>query len=139
MQPPTPSTLAPGKLDATYPGRADQIRLVRADLRALLVGSPLADDVILCASELAANAVLHSRSRRSGGTFTVRAAVHEHVYARVEVQDNEGPWTTSASCAEAGRHGLDIVQALASEWGIEGNDACHIVWVSLDWPQPESR
>jgi hypothetical protein len=69
MQPPAPGALAPRKLDVTYPGRADQIRLVRADLRTVLDDCPLADDVILCASELAANAVLLSRSRRPGGTF----------------------------------------------------------------------
>ncbi len=132
-----PSTLAPRRLDATYPGRADQIRLVRADLRVVLVGCPLADDVILCASELAANAVLHSRSRLPGGTFTVRAAVRDHVYVRVEVEDNGGPWTTGTSCAEAGRHGLDIVQVLASDWGIDGGDACRSVWALLDWPEPK--
>jgi hypothetical protein len=46
------------------PRNPDQIRAVRADLRALLGDSPIADDVILCASELAANAALHSRSRK---------------------------------------------------------------------------
>jgi anti-sigma regulatory factor (Ser/Thr protein kinase) len=35
----------------------------------------MADDVILCASELAANAATHSRSRLSGGTFTVRIKI----------------------------------------------------------------
>jgi hypothetical protein len=37
----------------TYPGTADQIRVVRADLRALLDDCPMADDVLVCASELA--------------------------------------------------------------------------------------
>ena len=50
--------------------------MVRADLRALLQECPVADEVILCASELAANAALHSDSRLVGGTFTVRATVH---------------------------------------------------------------
>jgi hypothetical protein len=45
-----------------YPGRVEQVSMVRADLRAMLNGCPVADDVILCASELAANAVRHSRS-----------------------------------------------------------------------------
>jgi serine/threonine-protein kinase RsbW len=133
MQPPAPSALAPRQLDFTYPGRADQIRLVRADLRAVLVGCPLADDVILCASELAANAVLHSRSRRPGGTFTVRAAVREHVDIRVEVEDNGGPWVTAPIDGESGRHGLDIVQALACQWGIDGDDVRRTAWVVLAW------
>jgi anti-sigma regulatory factor (Ser/Thr protein kinase) len=47
--------------------------------------------VILCVSELAANAAQHSRSRLPGGTFTVRATVCPGLYARIEVQDNGGP------------------------------------------------
>jgi hypothetical protein len=47
----------------TYPGSIEHVSTVRADLRALLPDCPAADDVILCASELAANAALHSRSR----------------------------------------------------------------------------
>src|SRR6266478_3363036 len=43
-------------------GTTEQIRAVRADLRGLLGDCPMADDVILCASELAANAAIHSRS-----------------------------------------------------------------------------
>jgi serine/threonine-protein kinase RsbW len=132
MQPPTPSTLAPRMLDATYPGRADQVRLVRADLRAVLAGCPLADDVILCASELAANAVLHSRSRLPGGNFTVRAAVREHASVRIEVEDNGGPWIASRTEDRVRRHGLDIVQALASKWGIDGDDGCRVAWALLD-------
>ena len=77
----------------TYPGSTEHIRAVRADLRALLGDCPMADDVILCASELAANAALHSRSRLPGGTFTVRATISPGHYAWIEVEDNGGPWT----------------------------------------------
>ena len=59
----------------TYPGTAEHIRIVRADLRAVLHECPMADDVILCASELAANAAIHTRSRLPGGTFTVRVKI----------------------------------------------------------------
>ena len=48
--------------------------------------------MILCASELAANAAVHSRSRLPGGTFTVRATVSPGLHARVEVEDNGGAW-----------------------------------------------
>jgi hypothetical protein len=40
----------------TYPGTTGHISAVRDGLRALLHGCPMADDVILCASELATNA-----------------------------------------------------------------------------------
>jgi serine/threonine-protein kinase RsbW len=137
MQPPTRTALAPRTIDVTYPGRADQIRLVRADLRTVLVGCPLADDVILCASELAANAVLHSRSRLRGRTFAVKVSVSERGI-RIAVEDNGGRWVGGASRVEVGQHGLDIVRALASDWGIDGDDAHRIVWAVLDWPQAEA-
>jgi thymidylate kinase len=63
---------APACFTRTYPARLNQIRQVRADLRAVLDGCPIADDLLLCASELATNAALHSNSRRPGGTLTVR-------------------------------------------------------------------
>ena len=87
----TPAAQAPA-LRTTYPGGTEHTRAVRADLRAALRDCPRADDVILCASELAANAAQHSRSRLPGGTFTVRAVLDPDHYARIEVQDDGGPW-----------------------------------------------
>jgi hypothetical protein len=71
MHMPAPRALALAS-SVTYPGTAEHIRIVRADLRAALHQFPMAEDVILCASELAANAAIHSRSRLPGGTFTSR-------------------------------------------------------------------
>jgi anti-sigma regulatory factor (Ser/Thr protein kinase) len=83
----TPAAHAPA-LTATYPGDAQHIRAVRADLRPVLGDQPRADDAILRASELAANAALHSHSRLPGGTFTVQAIISPGRYTRIEVQDN---------------------------------------------------
>jgi len=128
----------------TYPGSMEYVRVVRADLRALLPGCPMADEVILCASELAANAAVHSDSGMPGGTFTVRAGVHAgctvragaHAgcHVRVEVEDNGGPWVAAPS-HPGGHHGLDIVRALASEWGINGNHAARTIWARFDWSE----
>ena len=115
MQPPASELLALRARETTYPGTAEHISTVRADLRPLLHDCPVADDVILCASELAANAALHSNSRLPGGTFTVRILVSRSDFIRVEVHDNGGPWT-SASADTTGHHGLDIVRALADKW-----------------------
>ncbi|HVB44406.1 MAG TPA: hypothetical protein VNF47_17140 [Streptosporangiaceae bacterium] len=46
----------------TFPGTADQVRRARRLLADVLDGCPVADDVILCLSELATNAILHSAS-----------------------------------------------------------------------------
>ncbi len=92
MHTPALRTIALRTTEVTYPGGTEHIRAVRADLRAILDDCPRADDVILCASELAANAAQHSRSRLPGGSFAVRAAVNPDLGVRIEVQDNGGPW-----------------------------------------------
>ena len=63
MPTPAPRALALRANGVAYPAEAKHISAVRADLRVLLSDCPMADDVILCASELAANAaVIHSHS-----------------------------------------------------------------------------
>src|SRR6266496_3859086 len=119
MHTPAPRTVGLRTTDVTYPGGTEHIRAVRADLRAVLRDCPRADDVILCASELAANAALHSNSRLPGGTFTVRAIISRGDYIRIEVHDNGGPWAP-AMADQSGHHGLDIIRTFATEWGIEG-------------------
>jgi serine/threonine-protein kinase RsbW len=129
----TPAAHAPA-LTATYPGDAQHIRAVRADLRTVLGDYPRADDAILCASELAANAALHSHSRLSGGTFTVQAIISLGLYTRIEVRDDGGPWN-QAMVDPARHHGLDIVRAVADEWGIDGDQTGRTIWARFDWPE----
>ena len=117
----------------TYPGRIEHIRIVRADLRAVLHGCPMADDVILCTSELAANATIHSRSQLPGGTFTVRVKISPGDYAWIEVEDDGGPKSPELRDAR-GHHGLDIVRALATDWGISGDHTVRTIWARFDWP-----
>jgi serine/threonine-protein kinase RsbW len=133
MHTPVSRALAPCTASVTYPGTTEQIRAVRADLRGLLGDCPMADDVILCASELATNSAIHSRSRLSSGIFTVRATISPGNYAWVEVEDSGGPWAPAISDPTR-RHGLDIVRALASDWGIDGDDTVRVVWARLNWP-----
>jgi len=102
-------------------------------MRMVLGDHPRADDAILCASELAANAALHSHSRLPGGTFTVQAIISPGCYTRIEVQDDGGPWN-QAMVAPARHHGLDIVRAVADEWGIDGDHASRTIWARFDWP-----
>jgi len=131
---PAPTTFGLRTTEATYPGGTEHIRAVRADLRAVLDDCPRADDVILCASELAANAAQHSRSRLPGGTFTVRATVSADHYARIEVQDSGGPWM-QATIDSARHHGLDIIRAIADAWGSDGGHATRTIWARFDWPE----
>ena len=94
----------------------------------------MADDVILCASELAANAAIHSHSCLPGGTFTVRTKISPGDYAWIEVEDNGGPWTPTVRDPSQ-HHGLDIVRALASECGIDGDHEGRTIWARFDWTE----
>jgi serine/threonine-protein kinase RsbW len=134
MHMPAARTLGVRTIDTTYPGGTEHVRAVRADLRAVLRDCPRADDVVMCASELAANAALHSRSRLPGGTFTVRATVSPDLYARIEVQDDGGPWN-QGMIDPTRHHGLDIVRAVADEWGIDGDHTSRIIWARFDCPE----
>jgi serine/threonine-protein kinase RsbW len=120
----------------SYPGRPEQVQRVRADLRTFLNGYPIADETILVASELAANAAIHSSSRRPGGRFIVRAEVCPGDHAWVEVKDQGGIW--AGHRPRDGRpHGLDIVQAIAGDrsWGIGGDATLgRVAWARLGWP-----
>lgn len=107
----------------TFPATPDQVRMARRFLAGILDGCQPAEDALLCLSELASNAILHSRSARRGGRFAVRVS-QAPGWLTVEVRDEGGPW---APCPADGVHGrgLDIVKALAADVHIsaQGFDA----------------
>ena len=116
----------------TFHGRPDQVSRVRREITAHLEDCPAAGDAILIASELAANAVMHSGS--GGEFFTVRCQAYPD-YVWIEVEDLGGEW----HCKPPGDrpHGLDIINALAGpdNWGTETtSDGDRIVWARLDLP-----
>jgi len=112
--------LSPWVYTASYPGQPGQVRKARAFLASVLDEFPLADDMVLLGSELCANAVLHSGSKKPGGTFAIRAEVREGESVRIEVSDQGGPWAERGR-RRSGSHGLDLVKAIADGWGIEGD------------------
>ena len=134
MRPRASEALAPRTIEVTYPGAVKHVSAVRADLRPLLRDCPLAYEIILCASELAANAALHSNSRLPGGTFTVRVEISPGHYVRMEVEDDGGPWTAKITDS-TGHHGWDLVRALATDWGIEDDRTTRTTWARFDWPE----
>lgn len=118
----------------TFPAQPDQVREARAFVRHALAGCPVSDDAVLCASELAGNSVVHSASGRPGGTFTVSAEIRHGDHVRVEVRDAGGRWNQRAY-GDGRPHGLDIVRAVAADFGIAGDALTGwIVWARLDWP-----
>ncbi len=115
----------------TFNGAADQVSPVRHEVARHLGDCPVTNDAVLIASELATNAILHSRSR--GQTFTIRVALHQH-HIRIECHDSGGPWR---SRQQDGRpHGLHIVEALTGpdSWGAQTTGVgTRIVWAQLKW------
>lgn len=82
--------------EKTYPGVLGTLREVRRDVRASLAdcADALAEDVETVASELAANAVRHSRSGLVGGAYTIRVAhftQRDVPYIWVQVEDMGNP------------------------------------------------
>ncbi|HEV2256054.1 MAG TPA: ATP-binding protein [Streptosporangiaceae bacterium] len=125
--------------EATYPGTADQVRRIRAALRSFLDDCPVADDVILLADELAANAINHSNSGRPGGIFTARAEhIHgDHVWAEIEDQGS-ATWDGNLSRSARHPHGLSLLLALALRCGTGGSPHARTIWFRIDCPTPGS-
>jgi anti-sigma regulatory factor (Ser/Thr protein kinase) len=116
----------------TFPGQAEEAARVRREIAAYLGNCPVTQDMILIASELAANAILHTRSR--GSTFRVRCALSARA-ARIEVEDLGGPWRQRRNPGDR-PHGLGIVQALTGpgQWGTQhAGTGGRIVWARLTW------
>ncbi len=88
----------------------------------------------MLASELATNAILHSRSGHPDRTFTVRAMLYPGDHAWVEVIDQGGKWTADEIDDGHGR-GLAIVAAVAGDgnWGFDGDAASRTAWFRLNW------
>ncbi|MFF5441835.1 ATP-binding protein [Streptomyces achromogenes] len=90
------------------------------------------DDVLLCVSELATNALLHGVP--AGRGFLLRLALHAEGALRVEVHDSgpgevgcPDPVREADAEAEHGR-GLLLVAALADKWGVGERNPGKIVW-----------
>jgi anti-sigma regulatory factor (Ser/Thr protein kinase) len=116
-----------------FPATPANVREARRFLAGVLTNCPAADDTVLCLSELVTNSITHSRSRRPGGRFTVRAEIRgDHL--RVEVQDEGGPWAQPVRRRD-GQHGrgLLIVAQLADNWGRNGDSATGwTVWFQMN-------
>jgi Histidine kinase-like ATPase domain len=115
----------------TFHGRAEEVRQVRREIADYLGGCPVADDIVLIASELAANAILHTQSR--GSTFTVRCHAGPG-QVRIETEDLGGPWRRRNTGDRP--HGLDIIEALTGPdgWGTEpAGTGGRTVWARLTW------
>lgn len=116
------------------PGRPDYVRDAR-NLVAKALGDlhPRRDDAVLMTSELVTNAVLHTNSRRRGGTVMI-TVLESADGVRVEVADSGSELTAPVVRADvfcADGHGLFLVQSLADQWGYLRDEAGTTVWFWL--------
>ncbi|GIH73879.1 ATP-binding protein [Planobispora longispora] len=114
-------------------GAPDQVGQARR-LISMTLGRdhPLYDDCVLLTSELATNAVVHSRSGQ-GGAFTLMVC-RSPGGVRVCVQDEgspEIPCVCHASDEATGGRGLPLVEALAHRWGLVREAGVNKVWFEL--------
>jgi anti-sigma regulatory factor (Ser/Thr protein kinase) len=117
----------------TIPGRPEHVGTARSFVTDALSGHPASDVMVLLASEIVTNAVLHSDSRRPGGTVTV-TVLEAAGGVRVEVADAGSqrslPVVKGDGCVTGG-HGLFLVQSLADEWGYTSGEPGVTVWFRM--------
>jgi anti-sigma regulatory factor (Ser/Thr protein kinase) len=113
----------------SFPADLDSVRAARHYATGLLepADQPLASDLAIAVTELAANAVLHARSAFtvtvSRWATGIRVAVRDNAAVPATGEPVPFPVTTG--------HGLSVVAALASRWGVERTPAGKVVWAEL--------
>jgi hypothetical protein len=115
-----------------FPGQEDQIPCVRTFVSQLLADHPDRADIVMCAAELAANAVRHTASGRDG--FFATEVSWTGLTVRVAVADGGagaapplGPDLTAAGADS----GLGRLAQLASRCGTEGDHRGRVVWAQF--------
>lgn len=132
----TDATVRP--LRRVFRGETSQVPLVRDFIRRYLDGWPCpgaaVQDILLCATELAANAVRHSRSGLSGGQLAVQIVLQPGKWVEVAVEDAGGQWAKHDACEddEYGR-GLQIVAALSVDTGVVTDGHGRTAWFRCPW------
>ncbi|GAA2619274.1 ATP-binding protein [Streptomyces axinellae] len=122
----------------TYRATPESVGHARAFVRGALadhLGADRADDILVCVSELATNAIEHGTppSPPPGREFLVRAAV-EGDTLRVEVHDvGDGrPEPRKATADDDNGRGLFLVACLADDWGVTTRTGTgKVVWAEF--------
>jgi hypothetical protein len=117
-----------------FAGSPGEIRKVRDFVGQVIGGCPATDDVVLLASELATNAVVHSASG-ADGTFSVTVCAEDD-WVRVVVRDlglATAPAVRRAGSPEESGAGLSLVESIAARWGHHGGQLGRVVWFEVEW------
>ena len=101
---------------------------------ALARGSDAGETAQLLVSETVTCSIDQSSSSRGSGTLEVGYAVVGR-RLRVEVSDDGGPARLRRrihAVRSAGDRGLELVRALASDWGVRESAAGRTIWFEVD-------
>jgi anti-sigma regulatory factor (Ser/Thr protein kinase) len=139
-----PGAGMPGERARDFPGDVREVRAARRFVARVLDGSPARDLLLICVSELAANAIEHTKSG-AGGLFTVAAGQSIGKLAGqspggtafVAVTDEGGagePGIRRAGNMSEGGRGLALVDACSSRWGYRDSERGRTVWAEVAWP-----
>ncbi|WP_175412288.1 ATP-binding protein [Streptomyces sp. TRM64462] len=85
------------------------------------------EDVQLCVSELATNAIVHAVPPGRGYKVRLAWEAH-HQVLRLEVHDSGGWWPLAEEPEWEIGHGLALVEELADSWGVRERKPGHVVW-----------
>ncbi len=115
---------------ARSPGSREDTRAARGFALGMLEpwrGEQLAADAALVVTELATNAVLHA-----GSAFSVSLALSSGAI-RISVGDTLplGPTGGDKQLAATAGHGLGVIAAMATRWGVESAPSGKAVWAEL--------
>ena len=118
----------------TFAGRLEDTRAARCFALGMLEPwreEQLAADAALVVTELATNAVLHARSAFSVSLVLSGGAI------RISVGDTVplGPTGVDKQLAAASGHGLGVVAAMATRWGVQTVPSGKAVWAELPLPE----
>jgi anti-sigma regulatory factor (Ser/Thr protein kinase) len=130
-----------------FAGYLREVGAARRFVAGVLDGSPARDMLLICVSELAANAIEHTESG-AGGVFTVTvgqslgkpAGQSRGGTAFVAVTDEGAacePGVRRAGDMSEGGRGLALVDACSSRWGYRDSGGGRTVWAEVTWPPGE--
>ncbi|SDH79473.1 ATP-binding protein [Nonomuraea jiangxiensis] len=116
-----------------FPGTRAQISEARQFVTSYLGDHLETDTAQLIVSELATNAIRHTRSGLPGGRFGV--TLHAGSTLLILAVHDEGGSSTPHLCRaededQSGR-GLCLVETLSARWGVHGDNAGRTVWALI--------
>jgi serine/threonine-protein kinase RsbW len=119
-----PATMTTRPLVRVYRGEPEQVARVRRDVAGYLHGMPQADEVVLIASELAANSIIHGGS----AMIVIRCEIFVG-YIWIESRDAGADWHPRQP--DDRPHGTDLIELLAEDWGTDRTGRDRVTWARV--------